>query len=306
MNNAFEYTEFLTRPRGEATKYTDVAQATRGLARPQTAEKSTLIEVPEGAVQTIRLDGVRSDIAIKIGAYAHVKLIDDCCGAEKTWSCRRVEILLGPGSTCDHRQTITGTGVQTLAYDVRVANKGSYLCSHLNTSAGLTRQDLHVVLQTDGVADLRAAQLLRNQSHHDLTVSFKHLSPVATSRQQVRNIVMDNARGVYQGKIYVDQAAQKTDASQQCKTILMSNMAEMDVKPELEIYADDVQCAHGSSCGAIDADQLFYMMARGIDESAARSLLLRGFVVGLFEESDRKWVDGYLPLVDRWLMEKNA
>jgi Fe-S cluster assembly protein SufD len=105
-----------------------------------------------------------------------------------------------------------------------------------------------------------------------------HDAPNCASRQTVKTVLTGHARGVFQGKIEVARAAQKTDGYQMNQALLLSPDAEMDSKPQLEIYADDVKCSHGATVGELDSNQLFYLRARGIPEAQARALLVRAFL----------------------------
>lgn len=163
----------------------------------------------------------------------------------------------------------------------------------LETGRGLARRETEVSI--DGAhADLflGGAYLGRGASHQDNTTLVTHDAPNARSRQNFRGVLSDESRGVFQGKVLVSMGAQGTDGQQQHKALLLSPKAEVDAKPELEIYADDVECAHGATVGAIDEDQLFYMRARGIPEDAARALLTEAFLMqslsGITDEGVRE------------------
>ncbi len=120
----------------------------------------------------------------------------------------------------------------------------------------------------------------------------------------IRNIVTGKAHGVFQGRINVHQAAQKTDAKMACNTLLLSDDGEFSTKPELEIFADDVQCGHGATVTEIDRDHLFYLMARGIDEKTARGLLVKAFLAEVIEElDDEPIVEALEALLDEWFAD---
>ena len=124
---------------------------------------------------------------------------------------------------------------------------------------------------------LAGATLLRGKQHADMTLVLDHAVPNCTSREMFKTVLDDTARGIVQGRIVVRPDAQKTDARMSLGALLLSENAEADQKPELEIFADDVQCAHGATSGAIDAQLLFYLMARGIPRKQAESLLVQAF-----------------------------
>lgn len=154
-----------------------------------------------------------------------------------------------------------------------------------NLSGKLIRQELHAKAAGEG-ADLtfRAINLIGERTHCDVTLELDHLVANTTSTETVRNVVTDRAQGVFQGQIRVAQPAQKTDAQMACNTLLLSDQASFATKPELEIFADDVICAHGATVAEIDHDHLFYLMARGISEKTARGLLIEAFVDEIVEE----------------------
>ena len=123
---------------------------------------------------------------------------------------------------------------------------------------------------------------------------MNHLAPNCKSYQRVKNVLSSDGKGVYQGKIYVKDIAQKTDAYQLSKAMILSDNSEFDSKPELEIYADDVKCSHGSTSGKIDEDAIHYLMTRGLDKKESTKLLINGFlndVVGMIKSNSvRKFV----------------
>ncbi len=127
-------------------------------------------------------------------------------------------------------------------------------------------------------AHLNAAQLLGGRQHADFTTVVRHDAPATLSRQTVKNVLTGRSRGVFQGKIEVARIAQKTDGYQMNQALLLSPDAEIDSKPQLEIYADDVKCSHGATVGELDAEQLFYLRSRGVPEPEARTMLVRAFL----------------------------
>jgi Fe-S cluster assembly protein SufD len=120
----------------------------------------------------------------------------------------------------------------------------------------------------------------------------------------VRNVVTDKAEGAFQGQIRVKQQAQKTDAKMACNTLLLSDEGGFSAKPELEIFADDVQCGHGATVAEIDRNHLFYLMARGIDERTARGLLVKAFVAEVIEEmEDERIVEALEAKIEGWFAD---
>ena len=124
---------------------------------------------------------------------------------------------------------------------------------------------------------------LGDNEHHEIKTRINHLAPNCKSYQKIKNVLDNNGVGVYQGKIFVKDVAQKTDAYQLSKALILSDLAEFNAKPELEIYADDVKCSHGSTSGSIDEDAIHYLMTRGIKLKEAKKLLINGFLSEIFE-----------------------
>ncbi len=173
----------------------------------------------------------------------------------------------------------------------------------INAGGKLVRQEVHVATAGGG-ADftLRGINLLGAESHTDVTMTLGHNVPDTTSTEVIRSVVFDRARGVFQGQIRVAPDAQKTDARMACNTLLMSDDAEFSVKPELEIFADDVQCAHGATVADIDHTHLYYLMARGIPKKQARALLINAFVAEIVEElEDEALVEALEAVIANWL-----
>lgn len=172
----------------------------------------------------------------------------------------------------------------------------------MNAGGKLVRQEIRVAAQGEGSAfTLRGVNLLSGDTHTDVTMTLDHISPNTNSTEVVRNVVTGKARGVFQGRINVHQQAQKTDARMACNTLLLSDDGEFSIKPELEIFADDVQCGHGATVTEIDRNHLFYLMARGIDEKTGRGLLVKAFLAEVIEElEDEAIVEALEGVLDQW------
>jgi Fe-S cluster assembly protein SufD len=177
----------------------------------------------------------------------------------------------------------------------------------INAGGRLVRQDLHV--DADGVNSelmLRGINLLGGDSHTDVTLVLGHNVEHTRSTETIRNVVFDRAKGVFQGQIRVAQRAQKTDAKMACNTLLLSDDAEFSVKPELEIFADDVLCGHGATVADIHPTHLFYLRSRGVPEKQARQLLVQAFVQETVEElDDEVLIEALEGVIQAWL-EKHA
>jgi len=173
----------------------------------------------------------------------------------------------------------------------------------INAGAKLLRQEINVDVSGKGADfQLRGINLLNGKSHTDITMDVRHREEGSSSTEILRNVVMGQARGVFQGMIRVHQQAQKTDARMSCNSLILSDEAEFDAKPELEIFADDVACGHGATVVDINHDHLFYLMARGIPEPQARGLLIKAFVNELAEEiEDDNLQQAIKNIIDQWL-----
>jgi Fe-S cluster assembly protein SufD len=152
------------------------------------------------------------------------------------------------------------------------------------------------------IAGIRGASLLNGNQHADTTLLVDHAAEGCTSRETFKSVLDGESRGVFQGKIIVRPGAQKTDAKMATHALLLSDTAESDNKPELEIFADDVQCGHGATSGALDEDLLFYLRARGIAQPEAEALLIQAFVGEAVEGIEHAGLrDVLMEQVVKWL-----
>ncbi|MFO1417712.1 MAG: Fe-S cluster assembly protein SufD [Methylotetracoccus sp.] len=157
---------------------------------------------------------------------------------------------------------------------------------HDNLSLGglLVRNEIHVSLDANSSCSLNGLFVGRNRRHVDNHTLIHHHGPNGVSREQYRGILADRSRGVFQGRIVVHPDAQKTDAQMNNRNLLLSDDAEVDTKPQLEIHADDVKCAHGVAIGQLDPESVFYLESRGIDSAAARNMLSFAFANAMIEQ----------------------
>ena len=125
---------------------------------------------------------------------------------------------------------------------------------------------------------------LTDVQHHEIKTNINHLAENTKSYQLIKSVLNDDSKGIYQGKIFVDKKAQKTNGYQLSKALLLNNNTEFDGKPELEIYADDVKCSHGSTSGNLDEDSIFYLMSRGLSHQQSKELLINGFLMDAVEK----------------------
>lgn len=219
--------------------------------------------------------------AIRLAEGARLTVIELFRGQGRYLHNPVTEIEIAANATLTHIRVQEEAGeafhLATIYADVQAA--GFYDAFTLTLGGQLSRAEFHARLLGPGaVVHLNAAQLLGGHQLGDVTTVVTHEAPLCSSRQAVKNVLTDHARGVFQGRIEVDRIAQKTDGYQMSQALLLSPDAEIDCKPELQIYADDVKCSHGATIGELDADQLFYLRARGIPEAEARSMLVRAFL----------------------------
>ena len=155
----------------------------------------------------------------------------------------------------------------------------------LSTGLKFNKIDIEINLNEEHAkSSIFSALSLGSEEHQEIKTSINHNFKNCQSYQKIKNVLNDQSRGVYQGKIFVKQDAQKTDAYQLSKALLLNDNAEFDAKPELEIYADDVKCSHGSTSGSIDLNSIHYLKSRGIPEKEAYQMLINGFLSEILEK----------------------
>lgn len=192
-----------------------------------------------------------------------------------------IEVELAAGAIFRHYrlQDEAEDAVHVTTTFAELASDSNFSSFILNRGARLSRNELHATLAGErATVHLNAAQLLAGSQHGDITTVVAHDAPNCASRQTVKSVLAGSSRGVFQGRIEVARAAQKTDGYQMNQALLLSPEAEINIKPELQIFADDVKCSHGATIGALDPEQIFYLRSRGIPEVQARALLIRAFI----------------------------
>ncbi|HXW70290.1 MAG TPA: Fe-S cluster assembly protein SufD [Methylocella sp.] len=192
-----------------------------------------------------------------------------------------LELIVGDAARVDHLKMIAegraALHVATQLADIGQSATFNDFC--FTTGGAVVRNQLFVRFKGQGaVADIRGVSLLAGRQHGDQTLVADHVAPGCESRETFKSVLDDEARAVFQGKINVHPGAQQTNARMMARALLLSSDAEADCKPELEIFADDVQCGHGSTTGKLNDEQKFYLMARGIPAREAEALLIQAFV----------------------------
>ncbi len=191
------------------------------------------------------------------------------------------DIDIADGGGLAHIQVVCGkSGTTHLAHwRTRIGAAATYRAFQLTAGAGLARNELTIGFTgADAKLDISGAFLGRGSDHIDTTLVVDHSTTGCESRELFKGVLDDRARGIFQGKIVVQAEAQKTDGKQMAQALMLSEDAEFDSKPELEIYADDVVCGHGSTAAELDTDMIFYLMSRGIPRAEARAMLIESFV----------------------------
>ncbi len=246
---------------------------------------------------------------VQIGAEASLTLVEVALalpGAAPGQRNHVTEVTVGDRAHVTH--VIAGLEPDQTAVANVAATTGTeavYRPFFFTAGPALTRNQLALRFDgEDGKLDCSGAFLGRGNAHVDNTLIIDHAVPGCQSRELFKGVLDDRARGVFQGKVIVRQIAQKTDGKQMAQALMLSQDAEFDSKPELEIYADDVACGHGSTCAEIDPEHVFYLRARGIPADTARALLVEAFVTEAIEQIEHDAVADALSEIARaWLRQ---
>lgn len=248
-----------------------------------------VLDVPAGAVYEEPLEiycqgqsgtYFNPRIFIRLGTGADLTVIEKHTGKGGFWNNAVTQIQIAKGAHLRHYrlQDNPQDAIYTQSTHIEIEQNASYRSFTLTTGSGLSRNQIHPVLKgRQADCHLSGLNLLNGPQIGDTTITMEHQAPCCTSTQMFRSILDGQAHGVFQGKVHVHQAAQKTDGYQISNALLFSPLAQMTTKPELEIYADDVKCSHGATTGRLDEQPLFYMRSRGIPEKQARLLLVEAF-----------------------------
>lgn len=227
---------------------------------------------------------------VVVGAGAALRLAESSHGegarAGQTYGCLIVSV--GDDAKFDHTAMVTGTLPGSVRIDSFIAHLGARVkfdSFALIAGDGLVRRQIFMRFGgADAEGSLRGVSLLRGREHADTTLFVDHAAPACVGREVFKYILDEEATGVFQGKIHVAPTAQKTDGRMLSKAILLSDTVAMNNKPELEIFADDVACGHGATCGGLNVDQLFYLQARGLPFAEAEALLLEAFAAEMVDD----------------------
>ena len=199
----------------------------------------------------------------------------------------RVTLTVGAGEELEEIWLPSTDDVQMRRVRLALREGAKARIFALNTAPVYGRVELEVSLEKGADFELFAANIGTGVSTNEIITNVRHIGEGGRSRQVVRSVLNGKAVGSYLGKVEVARGAQQTDGEQSVKAMLLDRGATANCKPELEIYADDVKCAHGASVGELDAMQLFYAESRGLDPASARALLLGGFIMGLWDSASK-------------------
>ena len=209
----------------------------------------------------------------------------DIAAVTAAWPLPAPESIIVPAGGHFERAVVQDAG------DIRqielVLGKGAVASLHvLNIGGAFGRIELAVTLNEGADFTLGAAQIGGGEQNLEIVTTITHAEPGATSRQVVRSVLSGTATGTYLGKVAVARDAQQTDSAQDVKAMLLNRSATANAKPELEIFADDVKCAHGCAIGELDPMGLYYLQSRGLPPGEAKKLMLQAFVVGVFDGAE--------------------
>ncbi len=306
----------LPTPKIEEWKYTNLSRSLGGLKaiKPQETQEILIHKScgqDGGELKEILwtgLDGTHHNPRLKVVLEegAELTLVERHDGVGSYWKNMSSEFIIGANARLNHIRIVEDSeqAVQTNMVNITM-EQGSYLNSFsLNIGGKLTRHDIHAALNGANIeCNLNGVNLLKGSQHGDTTIVMEHAAPHSSSSQLYRTILNGKARGVFQGKILVQKQAQDTSAEQSSKAIMLSDGCEMDTKPELEIYADNVKCSHGATCGQLDEDPVFYMQSRGISEELAQNLLMQAFIGEVIDNVSRETLQEHIKeKALEWLM----
>jgi len=242
-------------------------------------------------------------IAIKDGTECTIT--ETHAGMGSFWNNLVVQITIGKNAVLHHYRhfDLPYNAVCTSFTHIKQARDSRYHAFYLTEGQGMIRNQIHAeIADQNALCDLTGVTLLSGKQHADTTITIEHQAPHCQSNQLFKSVLAGQSHGVFQGKVHVHQAAQKTDGYQLSNALILSEGAEMDTKPELEIYADDVKCSHGATTGKLDDQPLFYLQSRGIPKKEARRLLIEAFCGEALENIKRDSIKAqYTERVSAWL-----
>jgi len=231
-------------------------------------------------------------------------------GAETNLRNTGTEIVLGAGAQFEHLRIAeeAAEGISLAGIEATLEREARYRGHFTNLGGKLSRVDSNILLRGEGAsAELSGVDVLRDATHADVTTHVDHAVGNTQSTQIFKKVAGGKARSIYQGVVTVREGANGSDSRQTAKGLLLGDRAEIDLKPELEIFADDVKCAHGAAVGDLDVESLFYLKARGIPEDEARNLLIHAFLGDALDQIADETLRGEVwALVEAQLVQMGA
>lgn len=223
---------------------------------------------------------------IVIGQHAQAQLIETFIGQSSYLTTTVNEVFMAKNSalTLHKFQSEAKTAYHFGGTYVKQQAHSRFTHHNFSFGALLSRHDVHTTLETAAECSLNGLYLAATRQHVDNHTRINHNKPHAISHEFYKGILADRARGVFQGRVKVEKDAQKTDSVMNNRNLLLSNQAEIDTKPQLEIYADDVKCAHGMTIGQLDPQSIFYLQSRGMDIKTAQTILTLAFANEMIEK----------------------
>jgi Fe-S cluster assembly protein SufD len=247
-------------------------------------------------------------VLVLVEAGASATVIETHTGIGTHQTNTLVEVIIGDGAKVSHvkLQDETRETLHLATLAAKLGADAGFVSTALAKGASLARQQVFITFAGEGSeVTLSGVTLAGGKRHLDTTLVVDHAVPNCASRERYKTVLNGQSRGVFQGKIVVRRHAQKTDGQMKSDALLLSDEAEADLKPELEIYADDVVCAHGATAGAIDDELLFYLLSRGIPRAEAESLLITAFVGEVFDLVEDEAVREHLETAAQaWLSDR--
>lgn len=281
------------------------------------AKQTLKLEIHSRATQIVHVDRRTEGAAGHMNDSVHVFVADGSVATvietfsgtdEAHLSNHASYVAVGKGAELTHilldLSGADATNFATAEYSIGEGAKLRTLTIHLGSA--LSRMNLFARFVGEGAhADITGLNLVTEGQHSDITLELTHAVPHCTSKPLFKQVARGRSKAAFQGKIVVARDAQKTDAKLMMQGLMLSDEAEILSKPELEIFADDVVCGHGSTVGALDEDSLFYLMSRGIPEATAQGMLVRGFLEEVLDPiADEELHNALEGVVERWLDSK--
>ncbi len=307
----------LPTPKEETWKYTNLPRALSSDLKIVTDTLEKDIHIPRGQVcaqlEDVLWKGEKGQhlqpvLNITLEDNAELHIFERHEGDGAYWKNMMSDIKVGANAKLYHYrlQEDSDEAVHTNMVSVELGKDATYNIFSLNSGAKLSRHQVDVrLLGSNTNCTINGVNLLKDKQVGDTTIIINHEAPHCESHQNYRTVLDDQSIGIFQGKVHVHQIAQKTDGYQKSDTLLLSDTAQMNTKPELEIYADDVKCSHGTTTGKLDDTPLFYLRSRGIPEAEAKNLLIQSFIGEIVDKIGDETIQTQMrEKIETWLFQK--